>query len=86
MILLIIVFSVIYIISVIANYWYNHVAFSKNGRYSGLSGGLAELLFTIIPLVNTFSAVIIWGSFNPYYKPWEDYYNKIFNKIFNVKK
>lgn len=90
--IIVILFILIYIYCSHYNYKWYRIALSKSddvykdGKWSNTDAGLAEFLFTFLPLINII--VYFLNSFDSPYRNrnWDKPKKNAFNKIFNLKK
>lgn len=75
------IYILIYVLSVISNWYHVKIAHSKGGIYSNLKTGPSEVIFTFFPGVNTFIIPIAWIFFYP-----KKGYQINFDGLFNIKK
>jgi hypothetical protein len=54
---------IIYVLSAYLMWRELHKAFSINGRFSGLSPTIAEVVFVLIPGINTVALISYWIAF-----------------------
>lgn len=83
MILAIIIFALVYILSIIKIYWYIKISYSKDGQWSNIDADFAGVFFTLCPIVNTIFALMTLFE-SPYREGHPK--SKNFNKFFKVKK
>ena len=74
----------IYLVSVIASWKHTHIAHSKGGRWDSLEPSFFDVFMTFMPVINTLSALVGWGSFPPYGD--KDNSNKLVVKFFGIDK
>jgi len=56
----------IYVGSVVSQWWYVHLAHSTNGRWSGLTPDSVDITMMIVPIVNTFVTIFAWVCVFPF--------------------
>ena len=77
---IIIIFVLIYIISVIINYRFVRIAHSKKGRWSNCNVELSDAVLTFCPIINVASC-IFYVFMSPYRNKKINY-----NQLFKVEK
>ena len=76
-------FIIIQILSMIINWKYFSIAYSKNGKWEDLKVSLLDLLWVVIPIFNTIFAIVAWLF---HYPKVSNRNNNFYNKLFNIKK
>ena len=71
----------IYTLSIILCYRYFKIAHSKGGIWQNQDIELGEIVFTLIPVINTIVGIMFWCIDHPLNNRKRSY-----NKFFNIKK
>lgn len=78
----IIILIIIYLFSYYMTWRYIHIAYSKEGIWSGSVVGFGNILLTVLPVINTLVFII----FNLCGSPYEAKHNKFIDKLFKIEK